>query len=146
MQDHATPRPLILIADDTEDNRIVFSAVLEHAGFSVFTAASGAEALDQVRRHRPTLVVLDLKMPDLDGDEVMRRMDADPATADIPAMVVTADDTYTPARARADGFCAHVRKPVLPKQLRQAVEHCLATWSPEARWVELPAFSLTADA
>jgi CheY-like chemotaxis protein len=85
--------------------------VLTHAGYAVFTAASGAEALEQARRHRPTLVVLDLKMPDLDGEEVVRRLRADPATADIPAIVATADDTYTPARARQDGFCAHFAKP-----------------------------------
>jgi len=145
MQDPDSIRPLILVVDDTQDNRVVFSAVLEHAGFAVFTASSGTEALAQARLHRPTLIVLDLRMPDLDGDEVVRRLNADPDTADIPAIVATADDTYTPARARKDGFCAHVRKPVLPRHLRQAVEHCLDRRSPAARWVELPAFSM-ADA
>lgn len=146
MQAPPAVRPLILVVDDTEDNRIVFSAVLEHAGFSVFTASSGAEGLQQARLHRPTLMVLDLKMPDLDGDEVVRRLNADPDTAGIPAIVATADDTYTPARARADGFCAHVRKPVLPRHLREAVEHCLNRWSARAPWVELPQFAATADA
>lgn len=145
MQQPDPIRPLILVVDDTEDNRVVFSAVLEHAGYAVFTASSGTEALEQARRHRPTLMVLDLRMPDLDGDEVVRRLNADPQTADIPAIVATADDTYTPARARADGFCAHVHKPVLPRHLREAVEHCLSRWSPTARWVELPAFSMTND-
>ncbi|HEY0016759.1 MAG TPA: response regulator [Longimicrobium sp.] len=145
MQDSSTPRPLILIADDTEDNRIVFSAVLKHAGFAVFTASNGAEALDQARMHLPTLIVLDLRMPDMNGDEVIRRLSAHPATADIPAIVATADDGYTPARARADGFCAHLAKPVLPRQLRLAVEHCLSRWSPRERWVEMPVFSMTDD-
>lgn len=142
MQQQSTARPLILVADDTEDNRIVFSAVLKHAGYAVFTASTGIEALEQARMHLPTLMVLDLRMPDIDGDEVMRRLDAHPATADIPVIVATADDGYTPARARADGFCAHIAKPVLPRRLRMAVEHCLSHWSPQARWVELPAFSL----
>jgi CheY-like chemotaxis protein len=146
MPEPDSPRPLILIVDDTVDNRIVFATVLEHAGFEVLTAATGHDALEQARRHRPALVVLDLKMPDLNGDEVMRRLDADPATADIPTIVATADDAYTPARARADGFCAYVRKPVLPRHLRQAVEHCLARWTPAARWVELPEFSVNGDA
>jgi CheY-like chemotaxis protein len=146
MEVPSAPRPLILIADDTEDNRVVFSAVLTHAGYSIFTASSGAEAMDQARRHRPTLIVMDLRMPDLDGDEVVRRLNADPATAGIPVVVATADDTYTAEHARRDGFCAHVAKPVLPSQLRQAVETCLERWSPAARWVELPRFAAAADA
>lgn len=145
MQEQPAARPLILIADDTEDNRIVFSAVLRHAGYAVFTASTGGEALEQAQMHLPTLMVLDLRMPDINGDEVMRRLNADPATADIPVIVATADDAYTPARARADGFCAHVAKPVLPRRLRLAVEHCLTHWSPQARWVDLPAFSATDD-
>lgn len=146
MQDPSTARSLILIADDTEDNRIVFSAVLKHAGYAVFTASSGVEALEQAQMHLPTLMVLDLRMPDINGDEVMRRLNAHPATADIPVIVATADDAYTPARARADGFCAHIAKPVLPRRLRLAVEHCLGHWSTQARWVELPVFSLADDA
>ncbi len=142
MPDPAFPRPLILIVDDTADNRIVFGTVLEHAGFAVLTAATGHDGLEQARRLRPALVVLDLKLPDINGDEVVRRLDAGPATADIPTIVATADDTYTPAQARADGFCAYVHKPVLPKHLRQAVEHCLARWTTAARWVELPEFSV----
>jgi two-component system, sensor histidine kinase len=145
MQAQSPSSPLILVADDNEDNRIVFGAVLRHAGFRVITAATGTKAVERVRVHRPALVVVDLKMPEMNGDEVMRRMDADPATAGIPAIIATAGHTCTPAHARADGFCAHVHRPVLPRHLRQAVEHCLPRWSPRPRWVELPDFA-AADA
>jgi CheY-like chemotaxis protein len=141
MQVESSSGPLILIADDNEDNRIVFTAVLRHAGFRVLTVENGTAAVEQALRHRPALMVLDLKMPGMTGDQAMRRLNADPATADIPAIVATADDTYTPAAAREDGFCAYLRKPLLPNHLRRAVEHCLARWSPAERWVELPDFA-----
>ena len=60
------------------------------AGWEVLTAAGGAEALELAARHRPDAVLLDLMMPDMDGLTTFRHLRADPATRDIPVILVTA--------------------------------------------------------
>ena len=56
-----------MIADDQEDNRIVFSAIFVHYEYNVLLATNGEEAVDQARLHRPHLILMDLSMPVLDG-------------------------------------------------------------------------------
>ena len=80
----------ILVVDDRAENRELLQASLERAEYTVLTAASGHEALEAVVRHRPDLILLDVMMPGLDGYEVCRRLKADPATAFLPVIVVTA--------------------------------------------------------
>jgi CheY-like chemotaxis protein len=58
---------LILVSDDVEDNRVVFKAILEHAGFAVVVAQDGAEAVEQARAYTPSLILMDLMMPGVDG-------------------------------------------------------------------------------
>jgi CheY-like chemotaxis protein len=127
---------LILIVDDQEDNRVVFAAILTHHGHDVHTAENGAEALEQVRRHAPDLVLMDLQMPGIDGWEATRRMKEDPATASIPVLAVTAQDQEV-FRLREAGFCGYVRKPVRPQALLRLVAMCLDGLE-ESEWVDLP--------
>lgn len=72
---------LILNVDDTEAARYAKSRILQRAGFQVIEAASGGEALAKVASDRPTLVLLDTKLPDLSGFEVCRRLKQNPDTA-----------------------------------------------------------------
>ncbi|WP_126974679.1 diguanylate cyclase [Frigidibacter oleivorans] len=71
----------ILIVDDVATNRIVLKVKLANACYDTLQAADGQEALLLARRHRPDLVLLDLRLPDMDGLEICRRLKADPATA-----------------------------------------------------------------
>jgi two-component system cell cycle response regulator len=80
----------ILIVDDVATNRIVMKVKLAAACYAVEQADSGAAALESARRSRPDLIVLDVLMPDISGLEVCRRLKADPDTADIPVILVTA--------------------------------------------------------
>lgn len=80
--------PLICTAGAHEAARYVIARMIRHAGFPVVEADTGAHALTLVRRDRPALVILDLQLPDIRGDEVCRRLKADPATAAI-AVVLT---------------------------------------------------------
>lgn len=80
----------ILIVDDVATNRIVMKVKLAAACYAVDQASSGAEALDAAKRDRPDLILLDVLMPDMTGLEVCRRLKADPQTADIPVVLVTA--------------------------------------------------------
>ena len=80
----------ILIVDDVATNRIVMKVKLTAACYSVLQADCGAAALDLARAELPDLILLDVMMPDMTGVEVCRRLKADPATADIPVILITA--------------------------------------------------------
>ncbi|HET7230976.1 MAG TPA: response regulator [Longimicrobium sp.] len=133
---------LILVCDDVEDNRIVFKAVLEHGGFAVLVARDGTEAVEQARAFTPSLIVMDLMMPGVDGWQAVAQLKADPATREIPVIAVTADMHASRDALQRAGFCAYVTKPLLPKQFLAAVNECLgqlsATQAPG--WITLPLY------
>jgi len=133
---------LILVCDDNDDNRVVFKAVLEHAGFAVVLAEDGLEAMEQARAFTPSLILLDLMMPGATGWEAVARLKADPVTHQIPVVAVSADMHVNHQALQRAGFCAFVPKPVLPKELLDAVERCLEQLEADAavQWVKLPAY------
>jgi two-component system alkaline phosphatase synthesis response regulator PhoP len=79
----------ILVVDDNRSLVRVMAGVLQKSGFHVFTAFDGEEALRVARLERPDLIVLDIVMPKLDGYEVCRRLQSDPATAAIPILMLS---------------------------------------------------------
>ncbi|MEM7723832.1 MAG: diguanylate cyclase [Pseudomonadota bacterium] len=80
----------ILVVDDVATNRIVMKVKLMAACYAVEQADCGAAALDIARRSKPDLILLDVVMPDMSGLDVCRQLKADPATADIPVILITA--------------------------------------------------------
>lgn len=81
----------ILVVDDTEFNRTLLCLMLREGGFRhVLNASNGTQALDIADRESPDLIILDIMMPGMDGYEVLRRLRANPITADIPVLVQTA--------------------------------------------------------
>lgn len=81
----------IVYVEDNDDNAFMLQARLEFAGeYEVSVAANGADGLVAVATQRPDLVLMDLGLPDIDGWEVTRRLKADPATANIPIIALTA--------------------------------------------------------
>jgi DNA-binding response OmpR family regulator len=80
----------VLLVDDEDQLRRVMKDLLERDGYEVTEAADGVEALDQVDRHAPDIVVLDLNLPGLDGYGVLSHLRSRPATQDIPVVVLTA--------------------------------------------------------
>jgi CheY-like chemotaxis protein len=91
----------ILAVDDNPINLKVVSLTLQNAGYEVQTASSGAEVLKTLTQYRPELIVLDIGMSEMDGYEVRRRIRANPVTASIPVMMLTAHDTLDKSRALA---------------------------------------------
>ncbi len=90
----------VLVVDDSTINRRIMASLLESAGIRTLRAASGAEGLTIAEAHHPDLVLMDLRMAEMDGFEATRRLRASAATADVPVLAVTAspgDD----ARAKA---------------------------------------------
>lgn len=84
-------RPRVLIVEDEPDNQEIVRAVVEDmVGCRAVLASDGLEALDRVSEEAPSLVLLDLMLPKLDGYEVARRLKGDPLTASIPIIAITA--------------------------------------------------------
>jgi CheY-like chemotaxis protein len=111
----------ILVVDDEPDLRFLLRKIFEKAGHEVADAGHGAQALECVRGSRPELVVTDLMMPVMDGHELICRLRADPATAQIPILAVTGAGELTSA---ADALLA---KPYRPKQILAAANALLAS-------------------
>lgn len=84
-------KPEILIIDDEWAVSRAISARLEASGFSTRVAPTGEEGLEVISRSAPDAVILDLRMPDIDGLEVLRRLRAEPGTANVPVIMVTAN-------------------------------------------------------
>ena len=119
-----TDRPCILIAEDDQSLADTMRDVFEE-DFSVETAADGQEALSVARRVHPDVMVLDAHMPRLDGLSACRRLREDPATANVPIIMVTGDD---PVRAAPQAFDAgatdFLAKPFSISQLRARATIC----------------------
>jgi CheY-like chemotaxis protein len=106
------PPKLILVVDDDEDIRDAVQQVLEEAGYQVAVAINGREALELLQTGpTPALVLLDLMMPVMSGEEFIQRQRQDPTLAQIPVVILTADGRIKEKAAslRASGY---VRKPV----------------------------------
>jgi diguanylate cyclase (GGDEF)-like protein len=103
----------ILIVDDDATNVLLLSRILIKAGYVVEEAESGMQCLESVRRQPPDLVLLDVRMPEMDGFEVCRRLKADEHSADIPVIFLTAEgrsDENVSAGFGA-GACDYITKP-----------------------------------
>jgi two-component system cell cycle response regulator DivK len=106
----------LLLVEDNEDNRIIYSTVLRHVGYEVVEAYDGVEAIALARSLHPDLILMDISIPEMDGWEATRRLRLDPDTRSIPIIALTAhalaDDRE---RATAVGFTAYLAKPVEPR-------------------------------
>ena len=115
--------PDILVVDDLADNRDVLSSMLQAVGFSVRTASGGQEALDHCASEPVDLVLLDLRMPELGGIDVLERLRATEKGADLAVVVVSAsalaDEQLRVQQAGANGFLS---KPVRESELFAMVE------------------------
>ena len=134
------PQNLVLICDDVEDNRVVFKAVLEFGGFGVLAARDGAEGVESARAHTPSIILMDLMMPGTDGWQAIAQLRSDPITSGIPVVAVSADVSVSADALERAGFCAFVAKPILPRQLLDAVQRCLAQHA-AGSWIKLPAYT-----
>lgn len=120
--------PLVLVADDDADIRALVAFRLRKSGYDVLEAENGSDALRLARERTPALAVLDWMMPGLTGVEVVERLRADPATAEVPVLLLTARvqeaDVARGLEAGADGY---LKKPFSPKELSERVGEALAS-------------------
>jgi two-component system alkaline phosphatase synthesis response regulator PhoP len=118
----------ILIADDESHILHVVSMKLRNAGYTVFTASDGQEALDMAIAEKPDLLITDYHMPLLSGLELCQRLKQDPETANIPAIMLTARGyDLEPADTQSSGIRCMLSKPFSPRQLLATVNEVLTT-------------------
>jgi DNA-binding response OmpR family regulator len=126
-----SPDPLVVVADDEPDIADLVTLNLSMHGYRVETVYDGVAALEAVRSLLPDAVVLDVMMPKLDGIEVLRRIKADPATCDIPVIMLTArvtdDEVWEGWSAGAN---LYMTKPFDLEDLLRSLENVIATSAP----------------
>lgn len=121
----------ILIVDDEPSILRLVTTTLERGGYELLTADNGVDALVLARSHKPDLILLDIMMPKMDGNEVRRRLHEDPATKNIPIVHLSAvGDFQQQLDALEDGSADYITKPFDPIELRQLVADML---DPEKR-------------
>jgi signal transduction histidine kinase/CheY-like chemotaxis protein len=120
-------RTTILVVDDTEANRFFVSRVLEGSGYRVLQAGTGAGGLEAARRDRPDAIVLDVRLPDTTGFEVVRQLKASPATAGIPVCILSASFTTDDSKVFGleSGADAYLTHPVVPAMLLATIHSLL---------------------
>ncbi|MDZ8092317.1 MAG: response regulator [Nostoc sp. DedQUE05] len=113
------PRVTILHVDDNEANRYVVTRILQNAGFSVVEAATGAAGLEAIVNFQPDLIILDVQLPDISGFEVCRQIKANPETAFIPVLHLSASFVQSQDKAEGldSGADAYLVQPVEPIEL-----------------------------
>ena len=112
----------VLVVDDSDRNRKLALDVLAAAGFRVLGAGRAAEGIALAREHAPDVILMDLQLPDMNGDEATRKLAADERTAGIPVVAMSA----TPLEGRDDwladaGFAGWLEKPIHPRQFPDQV-------------------------
>jgi len=126
----------VLVVDDNLTNLKLIEYLLQARGHEVISAFDAESALSALRAQRPSLVLLDLQLPGMDGLELTRQLKADPETAHIPIVAVTAAAMNgDEARALAAGCSGYVAKPIDTRALVPLVERFLqqASLRPEPR-------------
>ena len=115
--------PSVLLVDDRLEMLGIHAAYLRKHGYRVLLAENGTDGLAFARAYHPDLIVLDQSMPDLTGVEVARELKADPATADVPILLMTALSYGAIGMAAFEAGCeAFLPKPVEPSRLLREVE------------------------
>jgi two-component system, cell cycle response regulator DivK len=116
----------VLVVEDNEKNMKLLRDVLKATGFTTLEATTGAKAVELAREHSPQLVLLDIRLPDIDGVEVLRRLRADQRTASITILALTAQAMEGDReRFLTFGFDGYLPKPVNVVEIVDIVrQHC----------------------
>ena len=118
----------VLLVDDFEDGLDMYQEYLTYRGYEVVVAHNGEEAIVQARRHRPDVILLDIRMPGMTGIDALHVLRSDTSFRDIPIVALTAHALEGERiEALGAGFDDLIPKPCLPDQLASAVERLLAS-------------------
>jgi len=116
-------RPLVLIVDDNEKNLKLARDVLRASGFRTLEAASGAEGIALATEHLPDVILMDLRLPDMDGTDAARNLGEGARTARIPIVALSSVPAGDGDWFLASGFAGYLEKPIsvgeFPDQVRR---------------------------
>lgn len=117
----------ILIAEDSRTQAEHLQHLLEESGFKVTAVSDGSQALEAAREHKPSLVISDIMMPEMDGYELCREIKSDAQLKDVPVILLTSlsspDDVIQGLQCGADNF---IKKPYNEKHLLSRIDYILA--------------------
>ncbi|MGH2727634.1 MAG: response regulator [Actinomycetota bacterium] len=126
------PSERILVVDDEDDILLLCRVNLEFEGYSVATASSGVEGLQLARELRPSMILLDVMMPSMDGWHVLEALTSDPETASIPVVMLTARvQGEDQMRGWSGGAADYIMKPFSPVGLLETMRNVLHPADPE---------------
>lgn len=121
-------RTVLYVEDNLASLELVERALRHRPALRVIPLMQGGLALELAAQHHPDLVLLDLHLPDIDGDEVLRRLKDGERTSDIPVIMLSADASErNPPKFRAAGACAYLTKPIRVRDLLDAIDEALVS-------------------
>ncbi|MCZ7546670.1 MAG: response regulator [Anaerolineae bacterium] len=116
----------ILIAEDERDIRDLVTFTLQYAGHEVYQAQNGVEAVEMVKKHKPELILMDVRMPKMTGYEACAALKKNAALRDIPVVFLSAMGQDQEVQAGLDaGGIAYILKPFAPDELNRRVNEFL---------------------
>ena len=117
----------ILIVDDKLEVVELVTATLEGEGYQIISASDGREALEKIGKEKPDLVLLDVRMPKMDGLEVLSQSKKDPVLKEIPIIMLTAKGQKSDQeKGKELGATGYIIKPFSPSALLERIEEVLA--------------------
>jgi two-component system cell cycle response regulator DivK len=123
---------LVLIVDDNEKNVKLARDVLRFAGFQTLETANGGESVSLAAEHSPDVILMDIRLPDMEGTDAVRELKNDPRTARIPVVALTSFAMKGDReRFLAQGFDGYLEKPISVRQFPEQVRsYCQAEEAP----------------
>jgi CheY-like chemotaxis protein len=116
----------VLLVEDNEDNRIVYSTILQHFGYRVMEALNGEEGIAKARAEKPDLILMDISIPIIDGWEATQVLKRDPDTRHIPIIALTAHALASDREKAMEVGCdSYLAKPCEPKAVVSEVQKFL---------------------
>jgi signal transduction histidine kinase/ActR/RegA family two-component response regulator len=124
-------RPVVLCIEDNDSNfQLIERTLADRSEIKLISSKCGASAVELAQTHGPSLILLDLHLPDLQGDVVLERLKANPATAAFPVVVVSADATERQIeRMLSAGAVAYLTKPLDIQKFLDVVDQAISDWS-----------------
>lgn len=120
-------RQRVLVVDDFTDAREMYREYLASVGYEVIEASNGVEAVERAIEASPDVILMDLRLPIMDGLEATRRLKADRRTTAIPVVAMSGFDlSVVPGDASTAGAVAFVAKPCFPHEVVQAIQRALS--------------------
>jgi CheY-like chemotaxis protein len=125
-------QPLVLVVEDNDANQLLARSVLEREGYQVEVAGAADEALEKMAERLPNLILMDVQLPGQDGLSLTRTLKADPTTANIPVIGLTAHAmTGDREHTIAAGCAGYISKPIDTRTLGKQIREILA---PTTSW------------